>query len=476
MSKPMGRRRFLAGSAAGGAAAGGLLLPSTASAATTSEQQANGQQGKPRQPRPERMRRDREIASMIREVDPARLERSVRTLAAFHTRNTLSAQDDPDRGIGAARDWLYDEFQKIAQQAGGRMEVAKQSFVQPESPRIPEPTTITNVVATLRGTQEESVERVYIISGHYDSRCGDATDAECFAPGANDDASGVAAVLEAARVMAPHALDATVIFMAVAGEEQGLYGSTHSAEEASKQGMDIHGMFNNDVVGNGSAYPRMVRAFSQGMPQEPSEEDRTRSAIGGENDSVSRQLARYIDAAAHTYTPSFYVWMVYRTDRFLRGGDQMPFLERGYPAVRMTEPREEYEHQHQNVRVEDGVQYGDLVEFVDFDYLAEVTRVNVAALSSISRAPAAPGNARILVDELTNDTTLAWDANPEPDLDGYEVVWRDTASPVWTHSRWAGRTTRFTVEDVSKDNYFFGVRAVDRDGHRSPVSFPLPSR
>lgn len=471
MSKPMGRRRFLVQSAAGGAVAGGVLLPSGASAAATRTQQE-----KPQQPTPERMDRDQEIMSMIKEVDPARLERSVRTLASFHTRNTLSVQDDPDRGIGAARDWLYEEFRGIARQAGGRMDVAKQSFVQPESPRIPEPTTITNVVATLRGTQQESADRVYIVSGHYDSRCGDATDPECFAPGANDDASGVAAVLEAARVMARHTFDATVIFMAVAGEEQGLYGSTHFAEEAKKNGMDIQGMFNNDVVGNGAAYPRSIRAFSEGMPSDPGERDKTRSAIGGENDSVSRQLARYIDAAAHTYTPSFYVWMIYRTDRFLRGGDQMPFLERGYPAVRMTEPREEYEHQHQNVRVEDGVQYGDLVEFVDFDYLADITRVNVAAIASIARAPAAPSNAGILVDELTNDTTLVWDANPEPDLDGYEVVWRDTASPVWTHSRWAGSSTRFTLQDLSKDNYFVGVRAVDREGHRSPVSFPLPAR
>lgn len=471
MSKSIGRRRFLAQSAVGGAVAGGVLLPSGASAATTRQQTP-----RPQQPAPERMRRDPEIARMVRAVDPARLEHSVRTLVSFHTRNTLSVQDDPDRGIGAARDWLYQQFQEIAEQAGGRMEVTKQSFVQPESPRIPEPTEITNVVATLHGAQPEVTDRVYVISGHYDSRCGDATDAECFAPGANDDASGVAGVLEAARVMAGHTFDATIIFMAVAGEEQGLYGSTHFAEQAKADGMDIHGMFNNDVIGNGAAYPRLIRAFSQGMPSDPDEDEQTRGEIGGENDSASRQLARYIDAAAHTYTPNFGVWMIYRTDRFLRGGDQTPFLEQGYPAVRMTEPREEYEHQHQDVRVEDGVQYGDLVEFVDFDYLADVTRVNVAALGSIARAPAAPRNAGIRVAELTNDTTLVWDANPEPDLDGYEVVWRDTAAPVWTGSRSAGQETEFTIHDMSKDNYIFGVRAVDRDGHRSPVSFPLPTR
>lgn len=426
------------------------------------------------------MRRDPEIRRMVRAVNDRRIERSVRTLASFGTRNTLSSQTDPDRGIGAARDWIHDQFQHIARSASGRMTVEKQSFVQPESSRIPEPTVITNVVATLRGTQDASSDRVYVISGHYDSICSDPTDAECDAPGANDDASGVAAVLEAARVMAPYEFDATIIFMAVAGEEQGLYGSTHFADQANEDGLDIHAMFTNDIVGNtlggnGVRDRKRVRVFSEGVPTDETEREAAiRRAVGGENDSSSRQLARYIDSAAEAYTPNFDVWMIYRRDRFLRGGDQIPFLANGYPAVRFTEPNENYDHQHQDVRVEDGVQFGDLPRFVDFGYIARVTRVDVAALGSLARAPAAPTDAGILTDRLTNDTDLRWDAASEPDIAGYEVVWRDTTAETWTHSRRIGNVTNFTAEGMSKDNFFFGVRAVDQDGHRSPVSFPQP--
>ncbi|HEX8138253.1 MAG TPA: M28 family metallopeptidase [Pyrinomonadaceae bacterium] len=427
-----------------------------------------------------------EIARMLSEIDARNIERTIRKLVSFGTRNTLSAQDNPTRGIGAARDWLFSEFQRIAAQAGGRMTVEKQSYLQEAMPppqgRVPEPTIITNVVATLRGTQPASADRLYVVSGHYDSMCTSPTDAVCDAPGANDDASGTAAVLEMARVMSRQEFDATVIFMAVAGEEQSLLGSTHFAEQAKQKGWNIAAMFTNDIVGNtlggnGVRDRRTVRIFSEGVPSNETEEEaRTRRSVGGENDSASRQLARFIKEVGAAYMPGFNVMMVYRRDRYLRGGDHIPFLERGFPAVRFTEPNEEYRHQHQNVRVEGGIQYGDLPEFVDFAYVAQVARINAAALSSLALAPAAPKGVHILTRRLTNDTDLQWTANAEPDLAGYEIVWRETTSPVWTGARRVGNVTSYTMTGMSKDNYFFGVRAVDRDGNRSPVTYPKPLR
>jgi hypothetical protein len=312
--------------------------------------------------------------------------------------------------------------------------------------------------------------------------CTSPTDAECDAPGANDDASGTAAVLEMARVMARYEFDATIIFMAVAGEEQGLVGSTYFAEQAREKNLDIEAMFTNDIVGNtlggnGVRDRATVRVFSEGVPtSETAEEAGVRRGTGGENDSASRQLARFVKETGEHYVPGMRVMMVYRRDRYLRGGDHIPFLERGYAAVRFTEPNEEYKHQHQNVRVEGGVQYGDLPEFVDYGYVAQVARVNAANLAALALAPARPKNVGILTTRLTNDTDLKWDANAEADLAGYEIVWRDTTSPVWTNSRAVGRLTSYTMKGMSKDNYFFGVRAVDRQGNRSPVSFPKPVR
>ncbi|HEY9283199.1 MAG TPA: M20/M25/M40 family metallo-hydrolase, partial [Pyrinomonadaceae bacterium] len=427
-------------------------------------------------------RRDPEIARMLTEIDARNIERAIRKLVSFGTRNTLSEQDNPARGIGAARDWLRDEFQRIAAGTNGRMTVELQSFVQEPGrfPRIAKPTRVTNVVATLRGARPESANRVYVVSGHYDSMCTSPTDAECDAPGANDDASGVAAVLETARVMARRTFDATIIFMAVAGEEQGLVGATHFAEQAKKDNVDVEAMFTNDIVGNtlggnGVRDRRTLRVFSEGVPSaETEDEARTRRSVGGENDSASRQLARFVKETAGVYLPAFRVEMIYRRDRYLRGGDHIPFLERGYAAVRFTEPNEDYTHQHQNVRTENGVRYGDLPEFVDYGYVADVARVNAAALATLARAPARPKGVVILTRRLTNDTDLQWAANSEPDLAGYEVVWRETSSPVWTHSLPVGNVTSYTAKGRSKDNFFFGVRAVDREGNRSPVSFPRP--
>ena len=378
-----------------------------------------------------------DIPKIVAEISARRIESDIRKLVSFGTRNTLSEQNDPNRGIGAARDWLYAEFQKAAAQSGGRMTVEKQSYEQPRAQRIPQPTIITNVVATLKGTQPESTNRVYVVSGHYDSMCSSPTDANCDAPGANDDASGTAAVLEMARVMARYKFDATIVFMAVAGEEQSLLGATHFAEEAKKSSMDIEAMFTNDIIGNtlggnGVRDRRTVRVFSEGVPSnETQQEANTRRSVGGENDSQSRQLARFIKEVTEHYVPAMKVTMIYRRDRYGRGGDHIPFLERGYAAVRFTEPNENYRHQHQNVRIENGIQYGDLPQFVDFAYVANVARVNAASLAMLASAPARPKNVTMTTG-LSNDTEMKWEANEEPDVAGYEVVWRDTTAATWT--------------------------------------------
>jgi Zn-dependent M28 family amino/carboxypeptidase len=283
-----------------------------------------------------------------------------------------------------------------------------------------------------------------------------------------------------ARVMAKYKFDATIVFMTVPGEEQGLLGAAHYAEDAKQKAVNIDAMFTNDIIGNtlggnGVRDRGTVRVFSEGVPSnETAAEATVRRSVGGENDSASRQLARFIKETGESYVPQMKVMLVYRRDRYGRGGDHNPFLERGFPAVRFTEVNEEYKHQHQNVRVENGVQYGDLPEFVDFAYIANVARVNAASLAMLALAPSRPQNVNILTARLSNDTDLKWDANKEPDIAGYEIVWRDTTSPVWTNSKAVGKVTSFTMKGMSKDNYFFGVRAVDKDGNRSPVTYPKP--
>ena len=424
--------------------------------------------------------RNRAIANIVREIDARNIEASIRKLASFGTRNTLSEQNNPTRGIGAARDWLYAEFLKVAEASNGRMTVEKQSYEQPKAPRIPEPTIITNVVATLKGSQPEATDRIYVVSGHYDSMCNSPTDAKCDAPGANDDASGTAAVLEMARVMVKNEFDATIVFMAVAGEEQSLLGSTYFAEQAKQKNWNVDAMLTNDIIGNtlggnGVRDRNHVRVFSEGVPSNESPaEATTRRSVGGENDSASRQLARFIKETGETFVPRMKVMMIYRRDRYGRGGDHIPFLERGYPAVRFTEVNEEFRHQHQNVRVENGVQFGDLPEFVDFAYVANVARVNAASLAALAWAPSRPRGVTIVAQRLSNDTELRWEANKEPDLAGYEIVWRDTTAAVWTNSKPVANVTSFTMKGMSKDNYFFGVRAIDKDGNKSPVTYPRP--
>ncbi len=421
-----------------------------------------------------------EIAKMVKEVSAKNIEATIRKLVSFGTRNTLSEQDNPTRGIGAVRDWIFAEFQRISAECGGCLDVQKQSFVQPKANRIPEPTTLTNVFAILKGTTDPS--RYYVVSGHYDSMCTSPTDAKCDAPGANDDASGTAVSIELARVMSKRKFDATIVFMAVPGEEQGLLGAAYYAEQAKLAKTNIEAMFTNDIVGGVTSYKnsqfrKKVRVFSEGVPSnETEQEGATRRSVGGENDSASRQLARFVKEQSDRYLKNFGAWLIYRRDRYGRGGDHIPFVERGFAAVRFTESDEDYTHQHQNVRTEGGLFYGDTPEFVDFEYTANVARVNLVSLASLALAPAKPKNVGIVTGRLTNDTDLKWDANTDADLAGYEVVWRDTTAAEWTSGKFVGNVTTFTAKAMSKDNYFFGVRAVDKDGNKSPVVYPKPVR
>lgn len=471
-----GRRAVLAGAASAVAAGAAGLAAGPAAAAGRPGGPDDGRESRRATAQPP----DRELRALLREIDPRRIERTVRTLAAFGTRHTLSAQDDPERGIGAARDWIHERMAAYAEESGGRMTVEVQSWIQEPGERIPRPTRLANVVATLRGTEDP--ERVHVVSGHYDSRASDVMDAESDAPGADDDASGVAVVLELVRVMARRRPAATLVFAAVAGEEQGLYGAAHLAESLRRDGARVRAMFTDDIVGSstaddGSRDPYTVRLFAEGVPTaETAEEAELRRKVGGENDSPSRQLARFVRDVAENEATGMRVRTVHRRDRYLRGGDHIPFLERGFPAARFTEPAEDFAHQHQDVRVEDGKQYGDLPEFCDFDYIARVARVNAAALWSLAVAPEAPPGARILTGSLTNDTALEWERPPAgqgPRPVRYEIVRRETSRNEWTHVRDVGDTTRHTV-GLSKDNLFFGVRAVGPGGHRSPVAFPVP--
>lgn len=421
-----------------------------------------------------------EIKKMLTEISAKRIEDGVRKLVSFGTRNTNSTQDDPFRGIGAARDWLYEEFKKISAACDGCLEVAKQTFLQPQAPRVPKPINLTNVIATLRGTSDP--DRVYVVSGHYDSMCGNPSDGECDAPGANDDASGTAAVIELARVMSKRKFDATVVFMAVAGEEQGLLGAAYYAQQAVEKKMNIEAMITNDIIGGVTTFKdaanrETMRVFSEGVPSNESPaEANTRRGTGGENDSSSRQLARFIKESAEMFSPKFKAMIIYRRDRYLRGGDHIPFLERGFPAVRFSETNEDFDHQHQNVRTENGKVYGDLPEFVDYEYVAKVTKVNLASLARLAYGPAKPVNVGMVTSRLSNDTELKWEGAKEADVIGYEIVWRETSSPVWTDAKFVGNVTSHIMKTMSKDNYFFGVRAVDKDGNKSQVSFPRPVR
>ncbi|HET9623472.1 MAG TPA: M20/M25/M40 family metallo-hydrolase, partial [Kofleriaceae bacterium] len=394
--------------------------------------------------------------------------------------HTLSDPKSDERGIGAARRWIKGQLDACAAQSGGRLQVENDSFIAQPNKRIAQPTELINVMATLPGDQAESKDRIYLVSGHYDTMPSNVLDPTSDAPGANDDASGTAAVIEMACAMSKLHFDATIVFVTVAGEEQGLVGSTHIADEARKANKNIAGMITNDIIGSsksdtGKVDRGRVRLFAEGVPEgkDMSDELRTRVRTGGENDSPTRELARFIKEAGERDVAGMKVDLIWRRDRYLRGGDHAPFLNNGYAAVRFTEPAENFHHQHQNVRVEDGVQYGDLPEFDDFGYIAQVARINAAALAALAMAPAAPHGVQIETTKLENDTTLKWDANGEPDVAGYRVVWRDTTAPLWQSHKDVGNVTRVTLP-VSKDNVVFGVQAIDKDGNVSVASFPTP--
>ena len=363
---------------------------------------------------------DPQIAAALARVSAPRIQANIEKLVSFQTRLTLSAQD-PDsikagHGIGAAREWIKSEFERYSRDCGGCLEVKTDSFTENPAERIPKPTVITNVYAVLKGTDPESAKRIVLVTGHYDSRNSDTLDASGIAPGANDDASGTAVSLECARVLSQMKFPATIIFLTVAGEEQGLNGSHHFAKMAKDQGWDIEAVLNNDIVG-GDRSPRqdpgVVRVFSEGVPVAATEAELRRIRnLGGESDSTSRQLARYVAEVGRTYQTAAQPLLVFRLDRYLRGGDHYSFNQQGYAAVRFTEYREDYNHQHQNVRTENGIEYGDVPKFVNFDYVANVARLNAATLASLASAPAPPAKVRLQTKDLENDSTLTWEASP----------------------------------------------------------------
>jgi hypothetical protein len=425
---------------------------------------------------------DAGLRQLLGQVDPARIEATISRLVQFGTRHTASSQTDPVRGIGAATAWVFQQMQAIAATSSGRMTVQKQTFTQPAvPPTLPAATSITNVIATLQGTA--SPQRYYVITGHLDSRVTDVTDFTSDAPGADDDASGVAVVLELARLFATRQFPGTLVFATVDGEEQGLFGSAFMAAQMKKAGADVQGMFSNDIVGASQAFdgtkpdPFSVRLFVEGVPAADSANQISLiEEVGGENDGGTHQLARFVTSVAPASLTGMNIRVIWRRDRYLRGSDHVSFQAQGYPAARVTEPRENFNHEHRNVEVAGGVEFGDRLEFVDFHYTARVAKVNAAALWALATNPATPKNVLIHVTPPVgfagiNDTMLTWDANPETDLSGYEVVTRETSAADWTQSIPVGNVTSVTL-DIAKDNLQFGVRAVDKAGRRSPVGFP----
>jgi Zn-dependent M28 family amino/carboxypeptidase len=409
------------------------------------------------------------------DVDPKALEATIAKLVGFGTRHTLSDTKSDTRGIGAARRWAKTRFEAISKDCGGCLTIETPSETV-TGKRVPNPTEVMDVLAIQKGTSDP--DRVIIIAGHLDSRVTDVMDFTSDAPGANDDASGVAAVIEAARVLSKHKFPATLVFAVLSGEEQGLLGGKVLANYARAHNWRVEADLNNDIVGNSHGQSGLidnthVRVFSEGTKAvETAEQANGRRYNGGEVDSPSRNLARFMDGLADRYLTNFDVVMVYRTDRYGRGGDQVPLLEAGYPAVRVTEANENYDRQHQNLRTEKGVAYGDVISGVDFAYLAQVTRLNSVAMASLASAPPPPGDVKI-AGAVTPNTTVSWAA--APGAAGYRVWWRGTTDPQWRYSRWAGDATSTVLKDVVIDDWFFGVSAVTKDGWESPVVFPGPA-
>lgn len=420
---------------------------------------------------------DPTIQAMVHAVQSDSIRTDVETMVGFETRHTLSDTTSDERGIGAARRWLKAEFEQISSECDGCLEVRYQKTVvgANETARIPSETPVYNVVAIQQGT--EHPDRYILVGGHLDSRVSDIMDSTSVAPGANDDASGVAGAIEAARVLSKHEFESSLVYVGYTGEEQGLFGSTHAAEAAVEKGWRMAGVLNNDMIGNirgidGVVENSTFRVFSQRRPMDLHEETWSPRYFGGENDGPSRQLSRYVATQAETYVRHLEPILIYRLDRFGRGGDQMPFADRGFPAVRIMETHENYTRQHQDLRVDSGVRYGDRIEGVNFDYAEKITGVNVATMASLAAAPPRPDSVKI-GGAASPSATLAWNPVEHEDLTGYKLYWRRTAASRWQHSSFVqAGTTRHTLENVVIDNWLFGVAAVDKDGHESPIVFP----
>jgi len=427
------------------------------------------------------IQRDAEIEKMVKEVSPDSLRSYIKSMVSFGTRNTLSTQSNPKRGIGAARNWVLGKFNEFAKQSNGRLSAfIDTTTLQPDKRRIDTVTLLGNVVATLKGTDPND-NRIFIISGHLDNMRSSPTERIGDAPGANDDASGCAAVIECARIMSKYNFPATIIFVTVSGEEQGLLGSAFMSEKAKKENWNIVAVLNNDIMGSNNSNETdiinntKIRVFSEGIPAYETEKVAANIRnLGLENDGKSRQLARYVKEIGERYVDNMEVILIYRNDRFLRGGDHTPYVQRGFAAVRITEMNENYTRQHQDVRIENGIQYGDLEEYIDYEYLRKNTGVNLANLANLSKAPAMPDSVKMEVRRLTNSTLLYWQAPKTGKVKGYYVLVRETTNAFWQRKIF---TTEYEMRlPYSKDNYFFAVQCVNETGNESLPVVPMPGR
>ncbi|MDQ0476063.1 M28 family metallopeptidase [Chryseobacterium sp. MDT2-18] len=429
----------------------------------------------------QKQEKDPEISAYVKSVSKDSLRANIEKLVSFGTRHTMSSTTDKDKGIGAARNWVLSKFKNYAKNTGGRMEVYLQNEdLQPDGKRINKVTNLGNAIAFLKGTDPKD-QRVIIISGHLDSRVSDVLNSTDYAPGANDDGSGVAAVIEAARVLSKSKFPASILFVAVSGEEQGLLGAKMLADKAKAEHWQVEAVLNNDMIGNNSfdapkndGTPKL-RVFSEGLPA--FETEKTAAKIrnfGLENDGNARQLARYVKEIGEQYVKNIDIKLIYRNDRFLRGGDHTPFVNNGLTAVRLTDYYENYDHQHQDIRTEDNKKYGDLIEFMDFDYLKTNTAVNVAVLANLAKSTPQPENVVMDVKELSNSTKLSWEKPISGKVKGYYILYRETDSSVWTHKIFTADTS-YTVP-LSKDNYLFAVQSISVSGNQSLPVIPKVSR
>ena len=409
------------------------------------------------------------------QVSAERIGSDIQTLVDFGTRHTLSETKSDTRGIGAARRWIKNEFEKISAQCGGCLEIIEVKDTISGEKRIPNPVEVVNIVAIQRGSSEPN--RMVIMSGDIDSRVSDVMDFTSDSPGANDNASGVAGVIEAARVLSKYKFNGSVVYAALSGEEQGLFGGKILTAYAQKHDWQVHGVLNNDMIGNitginGVTDNTTARIFSEGTRVvETKEQANTRRFTGGEVDSASRNLARYIDTIADRYIPNLDTMLVYRLDRFGRGGHHRPFNDAGFAAVRIMETNEHYDRQHQDLRTENGVEYGDTIEGVDFDYTAKLTSLNAVTMASMAWAPAPPKEVKIK-GAVTADTSFSWQQSSDENIAGYKIYWRYTSEPQWQFSKYVGKVSQYTLKNVVIDNYYFGVASVSKDGVESPVVFP----